>query len=128
MWMDQEGTYAQPVHRLRVACSLPARLPCSAQAAHRRRTGVAHTKLMKQDCSSGCAHAPRCKRVVGGQAWPTHGPGVAKAVHRPGLGPSQAKCSDGRENLQEKYVRTNCCRRQSPLFNETGLAKVFIFN
>ena len=52
-------------------------LPAS-HAAHTRRAGVAHP-------------------------WPTHGPDVAQAAHRPGLGHSQAKCSDGRENLQGKY-------------------------
>ena len=49
---------------------------------------------------------PRKRRHAGvAHLWPTHGPGVAQAAHRPGLGPSQAKCSDGRENLRGKYGR-----------------------
>ena len=56
------------------ACCLPA-----SHAAHKPRAGVAHPL-------------------------PSHGPCLAQAAHRPSLGPSQAKSSDGRENMAGKLL------------------------
>ena len=50
-------------------------------------------------------HATHRQRAGVANPWPTHGPGVAQAAHRPGLGPSQARCSGGRENLRENMAR-----------------------
>jgi len=75
---------------------------------------------------------PPMPRAPVAHPWPTHGQGVAQSAHRPGLGPSQAMCSDGRENLQGKYGR-EIVVDVNLLFSmkytsKTGLAKVFILN
>ena len=64
-------------------------LPAS-ESVHRRRAGVVHPHPMKQDWSSGCA-------------WAMGGSPIAQAWPRPGLGHSQARFLDERENLGGKY-------------------------
>ena len=60
-----------------------ARCLPAAYAAHRRRAGVAHPCPTKQDCCSGCAHAPSGKQVGGGQAECMPRVVGAHAGHRP---------------------------------------------
>ena len=101
--MDQGGAYARSAHRLHVACTLPARLPCCAQTARRRGPPVAHP-------------------------WPRRGPGGAQALS----GTLPGKCSDRRENLRGKYGR-KIVVDVNLLFSmkytsKTVLAKVFILN
>ena len=88
---------------LRADYTRHARCVPASHAAHRRRAGVAHTHTTKQDCSSGCAHAPSGKRVGGGQAECMWHVVSVQAVHRHRIGPSQARCLDERENLGGKY-------------------------
>ena len=64
---------------LRADYAWHARCLPSFHAAHRQRAGVAHP-------------------------WPTLGPGVGQAAHRPGLGHSQARYSDRRENFGENMA------------------------
>ena len=92
-----------------------ARCLPAAHAAHRRGAGVAHPHPTKQDCSSGCAHAPSGKRVGGGQAWPTRGPPMAYLWprRRTGLGwapPRRDVLTGGKifgENMAGKLSQTS---------------------
>ena len=81
-----------------------ARCVPASHATHRRRAGVAHPHPTKQDCSSGCAHAPSGKHMGGGQAECMRRVVGAKASYRRGMGPSQARCLDKRENLVLFYL------------------------
>ena len=70
----------------------------ASHVVYRWRTGVAHLPPKEagllqwlRPCAEWQAARP--------------GPPMAQAAHRPGLGPSCLRCSDGRENLQGKYGR-----------------------
>ena len=82
--MDQGGTYTRRAHRLRVACTLLARLPCRAQPWPTRGTPVAHP-------------------------WPTHGPGVAQAWPRRRTGlvwapPRRDVLTGGKTGLAKVFI------------------------
>ena len=105
MRKDQEGAYTPPARSLPVACTLPVRLLCSAQAASRHGPPASQEVGLFQWLHPCAEWQARGRRAGVAHPWPTHGPGMAQAAHRPGLGPSQVRCSDGRENLQGKYGR-----------------------